>query len=229
MPSLSRHDTVFVLRFAEPEDPADAPDNALSPAFLDSVEAALDEVEGSEGPGALVTTGAGKYYSTGLDLGVIGGDPAGLPAYVSRVQRLYARLLRLETPTVAAVNGHAFAGGAMLTLCHDHRIMRADRGYWNLPEAALGMPFPAGMNALNATRLGHPVASTAMLTCRRYTGPEAVAAGIAHETADADALLDRAVEVAAGLAPWRGANYAGIRAGLVRDVLPLLDEPISRL
>ena len=75
------------------------------------------------GPAALVTTGAGKYYSTGLDLGVIGGDPAGLPAYVSRVQRLYARLLRLETPTVAAVNGHAFAGGAMLTLCHDHRIM----------------------------------------------------------------------------------------------------------
>jgi hypothetical protein len=144
MPSLSRHDTVFVLRFAEPADPAEAPDNALSPAFLDSVEAALAEVEGSEGPAALVTTGAGKYYSTGLDLGIIGGDPEGLPAYVSRVQRLYARLLRLETPTVAAVNGHAFAGGAMLTLCHDHRIMRADRGYWNLPEAEQAWRGPPG-------------------------------------------------------------------------------------
>lgn len=229
MPSLSRHDAVFVLRFAEPADPADAPDNAFSPDFLDALDAALDEVEASDGPAALVTTGAGKFYSNGLDLSVIGGDPEGVLAYVSRVQRLYARLLRLETPTVAAVNGHAFAGGAMLVLCHDHRVMRADRGYWNLPEVALGMPFPAGMNALITTRLGHPVAATAMLAGRRYAGPEAEAAGIVHETAAEDAVLDRAVEVAAGLAPWRGANYAGIRAGLVGDVLGHLDEPVTRL
>lgn len=229
MPTLSRHDAVFVLRFAEPEDPADAPDNAFSPEFLDSLDAALIEVEASEGPAALVTTGAGKFYSAGLDLSVIAADPEGLTAYVSRAQRMFARLLRLETPTVAAVNGHAFGAGAMTVLCHDRRIMRADRGFWNLPEAALGMPFPAGMTALLTAQLGHPTAWNAMLTSHRYGGDDALAAGIVHETASEDALLERAVEVAAGMAPMRGANYAGIRGRLAQDVLPHLDAPIDRL
>lgn len=226
-PNLSREGDVFVLRFSAPLD--HAPDNAFSPAFLDALDTLLDEVEASEGPAALVTTGAGKFYSNGLDLGLVAADPAGLPAYVSRVQRVFARLLRLELPTVAAVNGHAFGAGAMFALSHDHRVMRTDRGFWNLPEAQLGMPFPAGMNALVSVRLGHSVASTAMLTSRRYGGADAVAAGIVHEAADADAVLDRAVDAAAGLAQFRGANYAGIRAGLVAGILPHLDEPIDTL
>ncbi|MFN3340071.1 MAG: enoyl-CoA hydratase/isomerase family protein [Dietzia sp.] len=229
MPTLNRHESVFVLRFSEPQDPADAPDNAFSPEFLDSLDAALDEVEASEGPAALVTTGAGKFYSNGLDLSVVASDPAGLPAYVSRAQRLFARILRLEMPTVAAVNGHAFGAGAMLALSHDHRVMRADRGFWNLPEAQLGMPFPPGMNALITTRLTPSVASTAMLTSRRYPAADAIEAGIVHEAAAADAVLDRAVTVAAEMSPLRGANYAGIRAGLVAGVLPHLDEPITQL
>ncbi|KAA0919879.1 enoyl-CoA hydratase/isomerase family protein [Dietzia sp. ANT_WB102] len=229
MPSLSRHESVFVLRFSDPEDPAEAPDNTFSPEFLDALGAALDEVEAAEGPAALVTTGAGKFYSNGLDLGIVGSDPEGLPAYVSRVQRVLARVLRLDLPTVAAVNGHAFGAGAMLAVSHDHRLMRADRGFWNLPEAKLGMPFPAGMNALITGRLSAPVAATAMLTSRRYTAADAVSAGIVHEAADADTVVDRAVTIAAELAPLRGTNYAGIRAGLVAGILPHLDEPIDRL
>ncbi|OAH60541.1 enoyl-CoA hydratase [Dietzia cinnamea] len=234
MTTLSRHDSVFVLRFSdltdtEPTDEAGNPENVFSPDLLDSLDAALDEVEASEGPAALVTTGAGRFYSNGLDLGVVASDPAGLPAYVTRVQQLFARVLRLELPTVAAVNGHAFGAGAMLAVSHDHRVMRSDRGYWNLPEARLGMPFPAGMNALVTTRLGHPVASTAMLTARRYPAAEAVSAGIAHEAVDAESVLDRAVAVAAELAPLRGPNYAGIRAGLVAGILPHLDAPVEQL
>ncbi|EFV93535.1 enoyl-CoA hydratase/isomerase [Dietzia cinnamea P4] len=239
MTTLSRHGSVFVLRFSElmdteptttePTAEPGNPENVFSPDLLDSLDAALDEVEASEGPAALVTTGAGRFYSNGLDLGVVASDPAGLPAYVTRVQRLFARVLRLELPTVAAVNGHAFGAGAMLAVSHDHRVMRSDRGYWNLPEARLGMPFPAGMNALVTTRLGHPVASTAMLTARRYPAAEAVSAGIAHEAVDAESVLDRAVAVAAELASLRGPNYSGIRAGLVAGILPHLDAPVEQL
>lgn len=239
MTTLSRHGSVYVLRFSElmdteptttePTAEPGNPENVFSPDLLDSLDAALDEVEASEGPAALVTTGAGRFYSNGLDLGVVASDPAGLPAYVTRVQRLFARVLRLELPTVAAVNGHAFGAGAMLAVSHDHRVMRSDRGYWNLPEATLGMPFPAGMNALVTTRLGHPVAATAMLTARRYPAAEAVSAGIAHEAVDAESVLDRAVAVAAELASLRGPNYSGIRAGLVAGILPHLDAPVERL
>lgn len=91
------------------------------------------------------------------------------------------------------------------------------------------MPFPAGMNALVTTRLGHPVAATAMLTAHRYPAAEAVSAGIAHEAVDAESVLDRAVAVAAELASLRGPNYSGIRAGLVAGILPHLDAPVEQL
>lgn len=229
MPILSQHESVFLLRFAEPADPADAPDNAFTADFLDLLDDALDRVEASTGPAALVTTGAGKFYTNGLDLGMFSGDPAHMPPYLTRVHGLFARFLRLELPTVAAVNGHAFGAGAMLTLCHDHRVMRTDRGYWSLPESALGMPFPAGMNALITRRLSDLTASTAMLTARRYGADEAVSAGIVHEAAEESAVLDRALAVAAELAPLRGENHAGIRTGILADVIATLSEPVSRI
>lgn len=229
MPTLSQHESVFLLRFAEPEDPADAPDNAFTTDFLDSLDDALDRVEASEGPAALVTTGAGKFYSNGLDLGMFSGDPALMPPYLTRVHGLFARMLRLETPTVAAVNGHAFGAGAMLALCHDHRVMRTDRGYWCLPESSLGMPFPAAMNALITHRLSTLVASTAMLTSRRYGAGEAVNSGIVHEAADGGDVLDRALATAAELAPLRSANYAGIRTGILAGVIEELTRPVDRI
>lgn len=231
MPTLSRLEpsenaAVLLLRFSDPADPSEAPDNSFSPAFLDSLEGALDEIESSTGPAALVTIGAGKFYSTGLDLEIVGagGD---LGPYLTRVHKLFARFFRLELPTVAAINGHAFGAAAMLSLCHDIRLMRNDRGYWNLPEAKLGMWFPPQMNNLVETRLGHPVASTAMLTAHRYTAAEAVEAGIAHDDLDEDALLDAAVNRATELAPLRGANYRGIREGLLSDLITLLETPME--
>ena len=89
MTTLSRHGSVYVLRFSElmdteptttePTAEPGNPENVFSPDLLDSLDAALDEVEASEGPAALVTTGAGRFYSNGLDLGVVASDPRGCP------------------------------------------------------------------------------------------------------------------------------------------------------
>src|SRR5699024_12526131 len=62
--------------------------------------------------------------------------------YADSVHRLFARVLYLPVYTVAAVQGHAFAAGAMFTLAHDARVLRADRGFWCLPEADINIPFP---------------------------------------------------------------------------------------
>ena len=88
----------------------------------------LDELEPIEGPFALVTTGAGKFYSNGLDLDWVLGEGATDAAFLSDVERLLLRILDLPAITVAAVNGHAFAAGAMLATAHDVVIMREDRG-----------------------------------------------------------------------------------------------------
>src|SRR5512144_990919 len=106
-----------------------AGENRFNRPFVDDLNAALDTVEASSGPAALVTTGgAEKFYSNGLDLAWLAGDGQSEgAAFVSDVIRFLGRLMAFTVPTVAAVNGHAFAAGAMMALAHDFRVMRADR------------------------------------------------------------------------------------------------------
>lgn len=213
--TLDRDGEVFVVRMDDGE-------NRFSPTLLDAFEAALDEVEGATGPRALVTTGTGKYWSNGLDLDWIGAHPEEMVGYVGRVQALMARVLSLPCITVAAGNGHTFAAGAMLSLCHDLRTLRADRGWWCLPEVDLGMPFTPGMNALIPARLPALTAHEAMVTGRRYTGREALAAGIVSVLSDEEAVLVEAVALAAPLAAKAGPGLARIRTTLHADVIALL-------
>ena len=216
---LQRDGEVFVLRF-------DANENRFHPDFLDGLHAELDEVEKIEGSRALVTTGTGKFYSNGLDLDWLGQHGDQFEAYLGRVHALYARLLTLPMPTIAAINGHAFAGGAMLTLAHDFAVMRTDRGYFCLPEVDLGMTFTPGMTALIQARLGLRVAHEAMITGRRYTADHALAAGIVHRTAPEAEVLPAAVELAAEMAGKNGATVGRIRADLYKPVLAALNGPV---
>jgi len=212
MIDLERHGDVFVLTMSRDE-------NRLSPDFLDAASDALATIETTEGPRALVTVGTGKFFSNGLDLDHLGAHPQDLVPYLSRVHALFARVLQLPCATVAAQNGHTFAAGAMLAISHDHRIMRSDRGYWCLPEVDLGMPFTDGMNALIPAMIPARTAHEAMVTGRRYSADEALAAGIVHEVAAEADVLPRAVEVAASLAPKAGPGIAGIRTHLHQHVI----------
>jgi enoyl-CoA hydratase/carnithine racemase len=102
--------------------------------------------------------------------------------------------------TVAAVNGHAFAAGAMLATAHDFMIMRADRGYWCLPEVDLGLPLTPTMHAVVAARLPRTTLHEAVTTGKRYGAADALAASIAHDSAPENDVLPRAVALATELA-----------------------------
>jgi len=143
------------------------------------------------------------------------------------VQEMFARLLELPMPTVAAVNGHAFAGGAMLALCHDFAVMRTDRGFFCLPEVDLGMNFTPGMSALIQARLPKVTAHEAMITGRRYTAQEALAAGIVSQAVPEEQVLPAALERAAGLAGKDGPTVAKIRTRMYAQVLEALRGPLS--
>ena len=119
------------------------PENRFRTHWLDEVDALLDQVV-ADPPRPLVITATGKFFSNGLDTDHIFAAPDQLPGYLDRVHALYAKVLTLPVPTVSAVNGHAFGAGAMLALCTDHVLMRTERGFWSLPEAALTMPFTRG-------------------------------------------------------------------------------------
>jgi len=174
-------------------------ENRLNQRFIDAFSAALDAVEAVEGPCALVTTGGGKFYSNGLDLDWLASGDAD-PDFIEKVHGLLHRLLTFDRYTVAAVNGHAFAAGAMLATAHDCVLIRHGRGYWCLPEVDLGLPLSPEMFGVLAAHLPRPTLADAALTGRRYTAEDAVAAGIAREVLDEDALLNRAIEIAADAA-----------------------------
>ncbi len=199
MVELTRIDDVFVLRM-------DRGENRFDPDSVAAIDAALDSVVatqtiGADVPCALVTTGTGKFFSNGIDLDwMLRGDVADPMGFVAAMQALWARVLSLPVPTVAAVNGHAFAGGAMFSLAHDHVLMRADRGYWCINEVMLRMRLTPGMQAILSSRLTAATARRAILTGHRFDGPAALAAGIADALHDEDSLLPQAVAFAQSLA-----------------------------
>ena len=178
----------------------DAGENRFNRTSIDAWHAALDELESIEGPFALVTTGAGKFYSNGLDLDWLVGEGATDKSFLNDVERLLVRILDLPAVTVAAVNGHAFAAGAMLAIAHDIVIMREDRGFWCLPEVDIGLPLTPTMFEVVAAHLPKAALRESLLTGRRYPGPEALSAGIVHELASEDSVVTRALERALELA-----------------------------
>jgi enoyl-CoA hydratase/carnithine racemase len=184
MIELSQREDVYVLRLGTDE-------NRFSPAWLAAVNAALDEVV--DAPAPLVSVGAGKFYSNGLDLDWLMANGDQLTGYVGDVQNLLARFLTLPVPTVAAVSGHAFGAGAMLALAHDWRVMRADRGYLCFPEVDIRIPFTPGMAALIQAKLTPQTSIVAMSTGRRYAAAEALTAALVDDTADESGLLGAAV------------------------------------
>jgi enoyl-CoA hydratase/carnithine racemase len=217
MPTLERHDDVFVLDLGDTE-------NRFHPDWLTAVGAALDEVEGSEGPRALVTTATGKFFSNGLDLDWLGAHPDQHEDYVNDVHALLARVLALPVITVAALQGNTFAAGAMLSLAHDLRVMRADRGFWCLPEADIGIPFTRGMSALIQARLAPQIAHEAMTTARRYGGQDACTAGIVDHAVTEDAVRSTARRLAAAQAGRAGTTLATIKTRMYSPVLELLRD-----
>ncbi|GAA3580567.1 enoyl-CoA hydratase-related protein [Kribbella ginsengisoli] len=217
MPYLRRHERVFVLNLGEEHE--DHTENRLTPDWLRQTEACLDEVEDYVGPAALVTTSTGKFYSNGLEPRRFVGPQDEILGYLSEVQKLLARLLAFPMITIAAVQGHAFAGGLLLALTHDLRIMRADRGFLCLPEVDLGFPFPTAMAGLIRGRLPAATAHEAMTTGRRYGGQEALAAGLVDVTASQAELLSAAIQRAEQLADKRGPTLAAIKATLYGDIL----------
>jgi len=212
---LERRGDVFVLNLGDDE-------NRLNPTWVEGVTSALAEVTAIEGPRALVTTGTGKFWSNGLDLDWMGANSDANPAFLDQVHALFGAFLASGVPTVAAVQGHAFAAGAMLAVAHDRMLMRSDRGYWCVPEVDLGLPFTPGMSALLQARLAPPTAHEAMTTGRRYAGPEAVAAGIVATVHDLDELVDAAVAWAATQTGKAGPTLAAIKQRMYAPALRVL-------
>jgi enoyl-CoA hydratase/carnithine racemase len=218
MPNLDNDGDVWILHLGDDE-------NRFNPDWMAAVADALDEVAAKPEPRALVTHAGGKVWSNGLDLDWLGQNQDRAQEFVDQVHDLFAKFLAAPLPTVAAIQGHCFAAGAMLALAHDSRVMRADRGYFCLPEADINIPFTPGMSALIQSKLTPQAATLTMLGAKRVGGEEAVSYGIVDAAVGEDEVLTRAVEQAAAGAPKLGNTLATIKRRMYAHVLTTLEDP----
>ena len=217
MIDLTREGDVFVLRF-------DAGENRFRPDSLARWHAALDEVEKAGSPAALVTTGTGKFYSNGLDLEWLLGEaaPGERETYVPAVLELMARLLVFPTFTVAAINGHAFGAGAQLSLAHDMRVMRTERGYWCMPEIDLKSPLHPGMTAIIKARVPIQTAHELIVTGQRYSAETALARRIIDHAVPEAEVVGKAVSLAAEFAAKADPTMGQLKQGMYGATLEAL-------
>lgn len=211
---MTREADVFVLKMT-------AEENRFNPEMLSAFDSALSEVEAADGTAAVIT-GEGKFFSNGLDLEWMGANPERIGEVVNGLQSLYGRLLAFPATLVAAINGHAFAGGGMLALACDQRVMREDRGFFCLSEVDINIPFSDGMSALVQSKLTPQVAHEVMLTGRRYGGADAVRTGIVDLAVPEGAVLPEAIGIAQALAAKNRDTVGTIKKTMYSGPLDLL-------
>src|SRR5210317_2323650 len=121
--------------------------NTICPDWQQRMLEILDTVEADCGQGAaLVLSGVDKFFCNGLNLEkLMTLAPDEMEQFGKRMAEIHKRFLVLPCPTVAAMNGHAFAGGAFMALSCDYRIMREDRGWFSVSEVDVGVPIPPAM------------------------------------------------------------------------------------
>lgn len=195
--------------------------NAIDLPFIDAVSAALDDALES-GARALVLTGRGKVFCGGLDLVTIFDyDRAAMGRFVDAFEGFFRKVLAFPRPVVAAVNGHALAGGAILAMAADHRVAQPGAFAFGVNEVALGIPFPAVPYEIARRATPDTAAAAVLLEGRRFTPEEAFAAGILHGLAGD--VVAAATEQARRFAAGGADAVADTKADLVAPVLARID------
>jgi enoyl-CoA hydratase len=205
------------------------PVNAIDRRLVGDGREGLAKISANKEIRALIITGSGKCFSAGLDLKVA-------PYYSAAEQRLMVEELNdivlelygFPIPTVAAVNGHAIAGGFILALSCDYRIGTTSACKIGLTESRAGIPFPVSTIEVLTAELSPPVARTMTLVGRNLGPEEAFRNGVLDELQPPEKVLWRAQEVARDLGAMPRQGYVQIKHQLrghtIRQIRKVIDE-----
>lgn len=126
-------------------------ENRFNNDFLGAFLSVMDAVENETSARTLIVTSSHeKIFSNGIDLDwlsgfISSGQIEEVKKFLYKQNEMFKRLITSPLITIAAISGHAFAGGAILACAFDFRLMRSDRGFFCFPEVDLGIPFLPGM------------------------------------------------------------------------------------
>jgi enoyl-CoA hydratase len=199
---LTRRGTVDVLRMVHGKA------NALDVELCEGLRSQLQACAQSDA-GALVVTGDGTIFSAGVDLvRLVNGGAAYVRTFLPALNRLCEALFAFPKPLVAAVNGHAIAGGCIIACAADYRMMTRDPARIGIPELLVGVPFPPA--PLEIMRFAAPAPQLQAMIFRgvTFTPDLALQRGLVDAVVDADRLLADAVAAAEAMAAVPVAAFA---------------------
>lgn len=199
------------------------PVNAVDLTLVRDTEECLKKAEADPRIKAVVITGAGRCFSAGLDLKTVPYyTSADQRRMVEELNRTVAWLYGFPLPTIAAINGHAIAGGFILALACDYRLGADAACQLGVTESRVGIPFPVSTMEVLRAELDSPTARRMTLVGRNVNPKEALASGILDEIVSADQLLNQAIEFAQDLGSMPREAYGRIKR-------QLRDEPLRRM
>jgi len=213
--TLTRFGTTALLTLNRP------PANALNHAVLTELSETLLQCAspGSE-VRALVITGQGRFFSAGLDLFEVFSYGAGQSeAFAKTFDETFTTLFSLPLPVVAALNGHAVAGGAVIAAAAEFRLMTDGDAQLGLSEIKVGVPFPTSAFEIVRTAWAGPHLSELMYRGRNYRPPEALARHLVDEVHPPEDLVERALELASELGSHPRLAYVSNKRGLRQEAL----------
>ena len=201
MIELGNQGGVAILRMA------DGKANAMSIDFCEAMTERFEEVRTSSAR-AVVITGSGKIFSAGVDLLRLqeGGRPY-IRKFLPALGAMFETVFSHPKPVVAAINGHAVAGGCVLACAADKRLMAREAGGIGVTELLVGVPFPAIAMEIMRHATAPQYFEDTIFSGATYQPPDAATRGLVDEIVDPEGLLDRAIAAAQALAALPPAAY----------------------
>lgn len=195
--------------------------NAISLELVEGLAESLNDVRADAKVKALVLTSANdKFLSIGFDLpSLLPLDRDTFAAFYRQFNRLCIDLYTFPKPTVVAIRGHAIAGGCILALCCDERVIADGRKLFGLNEVKLGVPVPYVADRILHALVGSRLAREVMEVGEFYPADHAHRIGLVDFVVPADEVLDKALEQARVLASAPGEAFALIKSNRVEDVM----------
>ena len=198
--------------------------NALNSAMVEELNQVIDDASNNESVrGVVLASDRAKFFSGGFDVSeVFQYDRDFMTEFFGRFIDLYEGMISLPKPVVAAVNGHAFAGGAVLALATDARVMAEGEFGFALNEINLGLALPPGMIRMAINAVGAIRARELVLEGKALKPSDALEIGLASELVSTEAVLERAIARARMLAEKPPLTFRAIKRSFIEvtDLIP---------
>jgi enoyl-CoA hydratase len=223
MIELSQQGDIATLRMAHGKA------NAMDAEFCNAIADALGSI-GSGSARAVIVVGTGSIFSAGVDLVRISSDGAAyVRQFLPALHRLFDTAFNLPKPVVAAVNGHAMAGGCVLACCADVRVAARGNGRIGITEMLVGVPFPALAFEVMRYSAKAQYLPEMTLTGATYLADEAGERGLVDQVVEPADLMDRALAEATRLAALPATTFAATKAQMHQRVTDHMAQHGARI